>query len=79
MTRKLECRQCGAYNNSGTPCRCQKPMPEGKDNRFMAAIEGEINKAVGLIESGNEYEGLLSLKGIQLAFRLKRAHEDETS
>ena len=43
-----------------------------KKEEFILAIETEITRAVNCLEAGNEYEGILILKGIQLAFRLRR-------
>jgi hypothetical protein len=72
MTRKLECRHCGTYNSAGDVCRCRTVDPTDEKEKFILAIETEITKAVNCLETGNEYEGILSLKGIQLAFRLRR-------
>lgn len=46
--------------------------PKDEKEKFILAIEAEITKAVNCLETGNEYEGILVLKGIQLAFRLRR-------
>jgi len=55
----------------GDVCRCR--TVEDKKEKFILAIENEITRAVNCLETGNEYEGILILKGIQLAFRLRRA------
>lgn len=70
MTGKLECGHCGAYNSAGDVCRC-RAAEDGKE-KFILAIETEITRAVNCLETGNDYEGILILKGIQLAFRLRR-------
>ncbi len=70
MTRRLECVHCGAYNSAGDVCRCR--TVEDEKEKFILALEAEITKAVNCLESGDEYEGILRLKGVQLAFRLRR-------
>ena len=45
---------------------------EDKKEEFIFAVETEITRVVNCFETGNEYEGILILKGIQLAFRLGR-------
>ena len=72
MGRKLECRHCGTYNAPGDVCRCRTVDQKDEKEKFILAIETEITKAVNCLETGNEYEGILVLKGIQLAFRLRR-------
>ena len=72
VARKLECRHCGTYNTAGDVCRCRTVDPKDEKEKFILAIETEITKAVNCLETGNEYEGILGLKGIQLAFRLRR-------
>lgn len=74
MTRKLECRHCGSYNSAGDVCRCRTVDQKDEKEKFILAIETELSKAVSCLESGNEYEGILGLKGIQLAFRLRREY-----
>lgn len=46
--------------------------PKDEKEKFILAIETEIAKAVNCLETGNEYEGILSLKGIQFAVRCRR-------
>lgn len=72
MTTKLECRHCGAYNSADDVCRCRTVGPKDETERFILAVETEITKAANCLETGDEYEGILRLKGIQLAFRLRR-------
>ena len=74
MARRVECVHCGAYNHAGSVCRCRTVDQKDEKENFILAIETEIAKAVNNLETGNEYEGILGLKGIQLAFRLRREY-----
>lgn len=53
-------------------CKSVEKAANAESEKFISALEEQITKAVNCLETGNEYEGILGLKGIQLAFRLRR-------
>lgn len=52
-------------------CRSVEKASISEIENFIDKVKGEISKALKNIESGNDYEGLLILKGIDLALRIR--------
>lgn len=46
---------------------------DSHDESFIDAIEKEVQRAVNCLETDCEHEAILILKGVQLAFRLRRS------
>lgn len=53
-------------------CRSVEKSATSEIEQFISAVESQVKIATQNIETGNDYDGLIRLKGLELAFRLRR-------
>lgn len=53
-------------------CRSVEKSALSEIEQFISAVESQVKIATQNIETGNDYDGLIRLKGLELAFRLRR-------